>query len=469
MEAVKTADGYVRVSRVGSRKGESFISPDEQRAAIEAWARATGTTILEWHTDLDQSGGTLDRPGFGRALARCRSGETGGIVAAKLDRLTRSVVGLASLIDEAAAGGFNLVALDLGLDLHSPNGELVANVLGSVAQWERKRRADDWQVARRNAVERGIPNGRAPFGYRKRPDGRLEVDEKEATIVRAAFRRRAAGEPFASIGRDYGWSHSTARQLLANPAYLGVARAGPFVNERAHPPIVSRTEFDAANAARTVRPVPPGETTRGRLLVGLARCAGCGRTLKVVRRRRADRSPVDAYYCKDAASEACPERAYVHAEALDELVATWFADALRRTPRMVDVVAAERKLEEAQEAHVAAERELHAFVEAASALDASLFHRGVDARQARVDAAREAVRDLLGRVSRLPAGGVLSDLWDGFDAVERREVLGGFVGAVEVRLGAACDILGHVRISWADGSVALPVSHDEERVRVAAA
>ena len=223
---MRTADGYVRVSKVGGRSGESFISPDEQRAAIEAWARSTGSKIIEWHEDLDQSGGTLDRPAFKQAIDRCRTGLTGGIVAAKLDRLTRSVVGLASLIEDAETHGFNVVALDLGLDLHSANGELVANVLGSVAQWERKRRADDWEAARRNAVGRGVPNGRAPRGYVKRPDGRLEIDETEASKVRQAFRERATGVPFAQIGRQFGWSHSTTRQILVNHAYLGVARSG---------------------------------------------------------------------------------------------------------------------------------------------------------------------------------------------------------------------------------------------------
>ena len=185
----KTADGYIRVSRVAGRSGESFISPDEQRVAIEAWAKSTKTTILDWHTDLDQSGGTLNRPAFAATLERCRTGVTGGVVAAKLDRLPRSVVGLASLLDDAAKHGYNVVALDGALDLRSANGELVANVLGSVAQWERKRRADDWDAARRNAVQRGIANGRAPFGYRKGADGRMEIVEPEAKNVRDAFRQ----------------------------------------------------------------------------------------------------------------------------------------------------------------------------------------------------------------------------------------------------------------------------------------
>jgi site-specific DNA recombinase len=462
---MKTADGYIRVSRVAGRNGESFISPDEQRAAIEAWARSTKTTILEWHTDLDQSGGTLERPGFQIALERCRAGVTGGIVAAKLDRLTRSVVGLASLLDDAEERGYNLVALDLGLDLHSPNGELVANLVGSVAQWERKRRRDDWAVAQRNAIARGVPNGRAPVGYRKRPDRRLEIDETGAAKVRDAFRRRAAGEPFAAIGRGYGWSHSTTRQLLTNVVYLGVARSGPNVNEAAHPALVSEAEFRAANAVRTLSSTATGDLTRDRLLQGLARCAGCGRTLKVVHRKRADGSRVTAYYCKDAASEPCPERAYVHADDLDAYVAEFFAQALSRERHLIDVVAAGRDLEEGQLEHETARAELNAYVENASALDPALFQRGLDARQRRLDETQERVSGLAARVSRIPVGGSLPTLWERFSVNERRGVLAGFIGRVIVSRGASSDLAGHVAIEWLDGTVA----DDEEGVRVAAA
>lgn len=57
---------------------------------------------------------------------------------AKLDRLSRSVVDAGRLLEEARKRGFNVVALDLGLDLSTPTGELVANVLAAVAQWERR-------------------------------------------------------------------------------------------------------------------------------------------------------------------------------------------------------------------------------------------------------------------------------------------------------------------------------------------
>jgi DNA invertase Pin-like site-specific DNA recombinase len=462
-----TADGYIRVSKVAGRSGESFISPAEQRAAIEEWARRTGTAIEEWHEDLDYSGGTLDRPGFQTALERCRAGLTGGVVAAKLDRLTRSVVGLGTLLGDAREHGYNVVALDLGLDLHSSNGELVANVLGAVAQWERKRRAEDWEAARRNAVGRGIVNGRPPFGYRKGDGGRLVLVEHEAAVVRAAFELRASGEAFSEIGRKLGWSHSTTRQRLTDEAYLGVARAGRYRNEEAHAAIVTRELFDAVGVVRTSSR-PTGATTADRLLLGIARCAGCGRTLKVVRRPRTDGSYAVAYFCKNAASQQCQARAFVHADALDQHVGSWFERAIASEPRFVEAVEAAQELDDARTDLERAEAELVAFVESASAIDATLFHRGVEARQRRVDVARQAVATLNAQARALPVGGSVADVWDRLDAVDRRAVLAGYLDRVVVTRGASGELAGNVEIVWADGTV-VDVADTEERALIAAA
>jgi Recombinase/Recombinase zinc beta ribbon domain len=171
---------------------------------------------------------------------------------------------------------------------------------------------------------------------RKNKDKRLEIDGRAAATVQEMAERRIAGDSLSSIARRFGLAHSTVRQILANDVYIGTLRCGDMVTENAHSSILTREQFDALQASRTKQAIPPGGTTRDRLLLGFVYCQGCGHTLKVVRRSRVDGSHVSSYFCKDAASEPCSERAFVHADDLDEFVSDWFESALRETPRMVD-------------------------------------------------------------------------------------------------------------------------------------
>src|SRR5216684_6272901 len=102
-----------------SREREEGLSPESQRAEIEHWASAPGRgrEVEFLPPDLDWSGKSLERPSMREALRRVRVGEADGIVVSKLDRLTRSVGDLNALIGEAKAGRWNIVALDLGVDL----------------------------------------------------------------------------------------------------------------------------------------------------------------------------------------------------------------------------------------------------------------------------------------------------------------------------------------------------------------
>lgn len=451
-----------------SRAKERTISIDEQRRDIRRWADSNGVALAGEVVEQNVSGSKPWRErALGEAVDACERGEASGIIVAWQDRLSRENGRATAEVWEALErAGARLVAASEGLDTATGDHEMLFTIKAAIAREQWKRHRANWERAKRNAIERGVPAGRAALGYRKRSGRPLEIHAREAAKVLEAFELRARGVPYSEIGRRYGWSPSTTRQILCNRVYLGELRHGAFVNKHAHDAIVSVDLFDAVQASRTSRPAAPGSTTAGRLLPGLARCSGCGRTLKSVRRKRADGSFVQSYFCKDAASQPCPERAYVHADDLDAFVADWFTEAIAEVPRMVDVVAQARDLENAQRDQRAAEAELEAFVQIAPALDATHFQLGVNARQKRADEAREAVQKLSGRVTRLPSGGSLIDLWQSFAANERREVLTGFLDRVEVRRGASSDLAANVIIFWADG---IEVADDEARVRVAAA
>src|SRR3954471_19528984 len=94
----RPVDIYCRVSAVGGR--EHLISPEEQERDARAFAQRRSLTVGQVFVDLNESGGTLERPGLQRALDRVRAGTSGGIVVAYLSRLSRETSQGLALIEE---------------------------------------------------------------------------------------------------------------------------------------------------------------------------------------------------------------------------------------------------------------------------------------------------------------------------------------------------------------------------------
>ncbi|WP_309664456.1 recombinase family protein [Microbacterium paludicola] len=122
-------------------QASSGLGLDAQRDTIQRYTDAHGWDVL-WHEDASLSAKSLARPQLQGALDRLDTSPTrsdvDGIVVAKVDRLSRSVADFARVLELARSHGWALVAIDLGVDTSTPTGELVANVMMSVAQWERR-------------------------------------------------------------------------------------------------------------------------------------------------------------------------------------------------------------------------------------------------------------------------------------------------------------------------------------------
>jgi DNA invertase Pin-like site-specific DNA recombinase len=174
--------GYARVST--EEQGANGVGLEAQRSAIAAECDRRGWELLRVEEDV-LSGKTLNRPGLKAALEACRSREANGVVVSKLDRLSRSIVDFGHLLEEARRRGFNVVALDLGLDLSTPQGELVANVIASVAQWERRIIGQRTKEALAVKRAQGVRIGRPP--------------SLSESVLRLIERERARGLTLAAI------------------------------------------------------------------------------------------------------------------------------------------------------------------------------------------------------------------------------------------------------------------------------
>jgi len=133
----------------------------DQRERLESEARRHGWSFTHY-TDTG-SGRTLHhRPDITTALDALDAGHYGVLVVAKLDRVSRSVLDFASVLKRAKTHGWSFVALDLGVDTSTPTGELVAGILMTVAQWERRVISERTTAALQQAKARGVVLGRKP-------------------------------------------------------------------------------------------------------------------------------------------------------------------------------------------------------------------------------------------------------------------------------------------------------------------
>lgn len=184
---------YVRVST--TKQADEGVSLDAQKAKLEAYASLYDLAIVEVIVDAGQSAKTLDRPGLQKALGMLRKGEADALLVVKLDRLTRSVADLGSLIDTYFAPGKSaLLSVSEQIDTRSAGGRLVLNVLASVSQWEREAIGERTSAAMQHMRSEGqYTGGRCRFGYAVGEGGALVENEHEQTILRTVREHKANG------------------------------------------------------------------------------------------------------------------------------------------------------------------------------------------------------------------------------------------------------------------------------------
>jgi DNA invertase Pin-like site-specific DNA recombinase len=360
---------YARVSRVGGRSGEGFISVPEQERKMRALAKGEGVTLTqELFKDEDRSGGTLDRPEFQRALGLIRTGELGGIVVAKLDRFSRDTADFLTTLAEIEQVGGRLLCGDGAATLRNGTDTFTSTVRMAAAALERDRRREDLAASVRSSIERGH-HLTAPFGYTKangKGSGLVPIPA-EAKVVKLAFEARAEGASWAQVAAKMNetgvlprphkragkttqgrWQHKTARQLVHRETYIGTAYSGEYRLPGAHPAIVEPELWGRAHRAKGTSSLRP---TEGYLLTGLVRCASCGYVMS-----NGTQNGYRYLRCRpnQHAAGRCPAQVNVPAQALEEFVAEWFKSEWltgRWAPEVTDeqVIAAELGVQNASE------------------------------------------------------------------------------------------------------------------------
>ena len=185
------AIGYIRVST--DKQAEKGVSLEAQEAKLRAMAAVQDIEIDEFIVDGGESAKSLSRPGMERLLSMVDRGEVQTVIIAKLDRLTRSVKDLATLLERFQKRNVGLVSVSESLDTKSAAGRLVLNIMCAVSQWEREAIGERTRDAMRHKKDKGERVGAVPYGFRIAEDGKgLLQDGDEQAMLQRIRNMRAA-------------------------------------------------------------------------------------------------------------------------------------------------------------------------------------------------------------------------------------------------------------------------------------
>jgi len=185
---------YVRVSS----KSQDQRS---QLNDLEKWIRTQDGDFIFYRDTF--SGKTMERPGWNKLVAAMDAGMVSKLVVWRLDRLGRTAKGLTALFDDLIARKIGVFSLRDSLDLSTPSGRLMANVLASVAAYETEVRADRVRAGQQAARDKGKRWGGS------KPGRQITVTNEQKSQVLAM-----RGEKIAVIARTVSLSRPTIYRLL---------------------------------------------------------------------------------------------------------------------------------------------------------------------------------------------------------------------------------------------------------------
>jgi len=219
--------GYVRVST--DKQADRGVSLDAQAEKIRAMAVVHNAELLDIIVDGGESAKSLNRPGMSRLLALVDAGEVQAVIIAKLDRLTRSVKDLCTLLERFERRGVALVSVAESLDTGSAAGRLVLNIMTAVSQWEREAIGERTRDAMGHKRTNGERVGNIQFGYRLGPDGKhVEPDPAEQAVLDEIRNLRRNGHTLRGIAavlnqrslrtrRGSAWRLEHVARILTRP------------------------------------------------------------------------------------------------------------------------------------------------------------------------------------------------------------------------------------------------------------
>ncbi|MBF0180600.1 MAG: recombinase family protein [Magnetococcales bacterium] len=330
-----------------------FNTLDAQRESCEAYIASQKSEgwflVSDRYDDGGFSGGNLDRPALKRLLADIEAGRVNVVVVYKIDRLTRSLLDFAKLVEAFDKRQVTFASVTQSFNTTTSMGRLTLNVLLSFAQFEREisaeRIRDKFAASKRKGMWMG---GHVPLGYEVR-ERKLVIIPGEAETVRFIFRRFLEGGSVTLMVKELADSGAKGKngspmdkgyiyRILANRLYVGEIAMGSESFPGEHEALIDRDTWERTHALleTNTRRQMSNRVQSPALLKGIVRCHHCDRAMSPTFTRKPGSRMYRYYTCQNACKNghaACPMRTVAAGEI--EAVVTAQVRAMLRAPEMV--------------------------------------------------------------------------------------------------------------------------------------
>jgi site-specific DNA recombinase len=343
-------------TRISTDEAHQPYSLEAQADRLGKYAASQeGWRIVRRFSD-QTSGATLERPGLQRALSEAQAKRFDLLLVYRVDRLARSVRGLAQILEQLDTSGVLFRSATEPFDTATSAGRMMVQMLGAFAEFERATIVERVIAGMERKAARGEwTAGQLPFGYRLDAHRRhLEPETREAPIVSEIFHRYAQrNHGTATLARwltERGYRTKQGKPfnvpavltILRNRVYLGEIYFRGRYHPAPHEPLVDPELFERAQQILTER----GEDHPLRrsnqsdyLLTGLVRCARCGkRYLGAAAHGRGGRYPYYVCFSRQRYGRARCENDRLRADALEEAILDQLMRLVANSPLVEEAI-----------------------------------------------------------------------------------------------------------------------------------
>ncbi|MDM0983495.1 recombinase family protein [Clostridium perfringens] len=333
----KIIDIYCRVST--DEQAEFGYSIDEQKRLLEEWCKANDYIIYKCYSDRGISGKNIkDRPALKELLSDAKEGKFDMVISWKINRVSRKLEDVLKIVSLLEKNNITFKSYSEPFETDTPAGRMQFQMMALIGEFERGTIAQNVKMGMIAKAKSGNWCGGRVLGYdlvpnnspeeEKKGKNKLEINEKEAEIVRFIFNEYSKGKGYKAITNQINklgyktkkgnnFSVGSIRDILTNPVYIGEIRynvrqnwsekrrrninPNPIRVKGKHEAIIDRELWDKVQLILESKKGKPSRIYDGEYpLTGILRCPKCGagmvisrttNTLADVTKKRI------AYYC----------------------------------------------------------------------------------------------------------------------------------------------------------------------------